>query len=192
MHGRMWTFSFLLVTGLLATGLMFGVAQATEVVFNFSANGLDATETLTVSGNQAVGGTGTITGGALSGSETLTLVTLTTPAVHDLGGGVLSYRFGGGTDLIGDTYIAYDATPIVDDYGLVFLVSGPHDTGFNFWSDGATAYTGFLASNTLYAGYSGALTAYDPPPSAAPEPASLALLGASLFGLSLVRRKRVR
>jgi hypothetical protein len=142
--------------------LMFGVAHAALVTFDFSAAGLTATGLLVVSGNQATSGTGRITGPTLGGSETLTLVTLATPGVHNLGGGNLSYRFGGGTDLIGDTYIDYIASPIVDADGLVFLVSGPDDTGFNLWSDSATSYTGFLASNTLYAGYNGTMTAQDP------------------------------
>ncbi len=181
---------------LFATSLFFVIvlisnaAPAALVAFDFTAAGLTATGTLVVSGNQASSGTGTIGGPALAGPETLTLVTLSTPGVHDLGGGSLSYRFGGGTDLIGDTYIDYPAAPIVDDNGLVFIVSGPGNTGFNLWSDSATTYTGFLASNTLYDGYSGALTA-DDPPSAAPEPGSVTLLGAALFGLGLVRRTRV-
>src|SRR5579863_3491595 len=75
-----------------------GAAIATEMTFDFSAAGLSATGTLDVTGNQANSGTGTITSPALSGPETLTLVTLSTPGVHNLGGGNLSYRFGGGTD----------------------------------------------------------------------------------------------
>ncbi len=186
MRGKLFTTVFL-----IATAFMFGVAHATLVTFDFSADGLTASGTLVVSGTQAISGTGTITGPALGGTQTLTLVTLATPGVHNLGGGNLSYRFGGGTDLIGDTYIDYTASPIVDDNGLVFLVGGPNDTGFNLWSDSPTAYTGFVASNTLYNAYNGTMTAQDPP-SPAPEPASLALFGAGLFGLVAARRNLTR
>ena len=86
-------------------------ANATPLAFSFSSPGLNAAGLLDVIGNQAVSGTGTITGTSISGTQTLTLVTLATPGAHDLGGGRLSYRFGGGTDLLGDTFIDQDRHP---------------------------------------------------------------------------------
>ncbi len=163
-----------------------GAANATEMRFDFSAAGLSAIGILDVIGNQASSGTGTITGPALSAPETLTPVTLSTPGMHNLGGGNLSYRFGGGTDLIGDTYANPSGVPsFVDANGLVFLVSGPGNTGFNLWWDGGTSYTGFLASDTLYNAYNGALTA-----TVIAEPVSLTLLGTGLVGLGFICRKR--
>ena len=151
-------------------------ASATTYSFNFSADGglVAASGTLDVSGGDATAGTGVLYSPFWSGAETITLVTLSTPGVHDLGGGNLSYQFGGGTDLIGDT-----AFPI-DGNGLVFLVSGPNNTGFNIWSNGSSSpYTGFLASDTLYNGYNdGVFTA-----SAAPVPGPI--VGAGLPGLIL-------
>jgi len=72
--------------------------------WNYTDGTLSASGTLDVNGGQALSGTGTVstTNGALSGPETLTLVTVSTPGANNLGGGNLSYRFGGGTDLIGD------------------------------------------------------------------------------------------
>ena len=74
----------------------------------------------------------------------MTLVTLSTTHVHDLGGGSLSYRFGGGTDLIGDT------TAPIDGSGLVFSVNtNPDlDVGFNLWSNNDGSFTGFIAGNS--------------------------------------------
>jgi hypothetical protein len=148
-------------------------ANATTYSFNFSADGglVTATGTLDVSGGNATAGTGVLFSPFWSGAETLTLVTLSTAGVHNLGGGNLSYRFGGGTDLIGDT-----AFPI-DGNGLVFLVAGPNNTGLNIWSNGSSPFTAFLASDVLYKQYNdGVFTAS---PVAVPGP----IVGAGLPGL---------
>jgi hypothetical protein len=116
---------------------------------------------LVVSG-QAVSGGGELWSPYWTGPAPMTLVTLSTTDVHDLGGGSLSYRFGGGTDLIGDT------TAPIDGSGLVFTVNtNPNlDVGFNLWSNNNGSYTGFIAGNSpaagqpiIYLGETGALTA---------------------------------
>jgi hypothetical protein len=61
--------------------------------------------------------------------EALTLVTQATTGVNILNpatnnGATLSYRFGGGTDLIGDT-VFNSSAPWIDSQGLVFIVGTP-------------------------------------------------------------------
>jgi hypothetical protein len=143
-----------------------------------------------VSGN-AVGGTGTITDPAFwSGADTLTLVDLSTPGVNNLGGGNLSYRFGGGTDLIGDTTVP------IDGNGLVFIVTNPSnpglDLGFNIWSNGGNSYTGFLAGNAPPGSAYNVYNGYTVNSAAVPEPVTWALMLFGFFGLGTAMRMNRR
>ena len=115
------------------------MASAAVETFQFKSADITASFTLDVIGGQAASGSGELWSPYWSGPASISLVTLSTPNVHDLGGGVLSYRFGGGTDLIGD-----DTAPI-DAWGPVFSVDAkPNlDLGFNVWANGDGSYTGF-------------------------------------------------
>jgi hypothetical protein len=97
----------------------------------FPTDGLVASGTLDVIGlaphtsGTVISGTGTITAPFLDSgaTETLTLLTFSTPGVSPAGVG-FSYPFGGGS-LTGDTRYP------LDTYGLLFFVSGLGNTGFN-------------------------------------------------------------
>jgi hypothetical protein len=158
--------------------------------WSYVDSAVSATGTLEVGGGQALNGTGTITSATyLGGTQSLTLVTLSTTNVHDLGGGHLSYRFGGGTDLIGDTTFN-SGDPWLSDWGLVFTVGGSGNNGFNIWADSASAggsYTSFLAGNTNYRQGSGAFTATLAP---VPLPAALPMLLSGLGGFGALARRR--
>jgi hypothetical protein len=119
------------------------------------------------------------------------LVTESTSGVNNLGGGNLSYRFGGGTDLIGDTTFN-SSDPWVSTNGLVFLVGGSGDNGLNIWANSASpggSYTAFLAGTANYEGTTGTFVATIAP---VPLPAALPLL---LFGIggfgAMARRRRL-
>jgi hypothetical protein len=167
------------------------VIAAADQVYDFTYTDANATVTgtLDVSGGQALSGSGTITSTAyLGGSEPITLVTLSTPGVNNLGGGNLSYRFGGGTDLIGDT-VFNSSDPWVDTQGLVFLIGGPGDNGFNIWANSTSpggSYTGFVAGNSNYGSANGTFTA-----TPVPLPAGVWLLLSGLAGMGLVSRRRI-
>lgn len=187
-----------IVSAALCCAFYASGANATTYAFNFTgsdgAGTATAVGTLDVVGGQAVSVTGTLRSEFWTGADALTLVTLGTPGVNNLGGGNLSFRFGGGTDLIGDT-----AFPL-DSQGLVFSVANPSnpalDLGFNLWSNGGASYTGFLAGNSptlggpiIYNSYNGAFTV-----SAVPEPSTWAMLMLGFAGLGFAgyRRSKAR
>jgi hypothetical protein len=104
--------------------------------------------------------------------------------------GSLSYRFGGGTDLIGDT------TAPIDGSGLVFAVNtNPDlDVGFNLWSNNNGSYTGFIAGNSpavgqpiIYLGETGAVAL-----TAVPEASTWAMMLAGFGGLGFAAFYRSR
>jgi len=186
------------LVGLIVTALIAGpsVAAADTIYdWTYTDGSVSATGTLDVSNGQALSGTGTITSSAyLGGSESLTLLTASSPGVDDLGNGNFSYRFGGGTDLIGDT-IFNSGDPWVSTNGLVFAIGGPGDNGFNVWANSTGpggSYTGFLAGdggngNILYETGVGEFAASV---TAVPAPAASLMLLSGLVGLGLIGLRR--
>jgi PEP-CTERM motif len=166
------------------------IASAAIEEFQFNSADITATFSMDVVGGQAVNGGGELWSPYWAGPSSMTLVTLSTTDVHDLGGGSLSYRFGGGTDLIGDT-----AAPI-DGSGLVFSVNtNPNlDVGFNLWSNNDGSFTGFIAGNSpaggqpiIYLGETGAVAS-----AAVPEASTWAMMLAGFGGLGFAAFYRSR
>jgi hypothetical protein len=180
--------AMLLAAAVAAAVFAPAMASAAVESFQFKAPDITASFTLDVVGGQAVSGSGEIWSPYWSGPASMNLVTLSTPDVHDLGGGILSYRFGGGTDLIGDV-----AAPI-DAWGPMFTVDkAPNlDLGFNVWANGDGSYTGFLAGNSpgagkpiIYLGETGVVTAV-------PEASTWAMMLAGFAGLGFAAFHRSR
>ena len=173
-----------------AAALAPGMASAAIEEFQFNSADITAKFSIDVIGGQAVNGGGELWSPYWAGPAAMTLVTLSTTDVHDLGGGSLSYRFGGGTDLIGDT-----AAPI-DGWGLVFTVNtNPSlDAGFNLWSNNNGSYTGFIAGDSpaagqpiIYLGETGAAAL-----TAVPEASTWAMMLAGFGGLGFAAFYRSR
>jgi hypothetical protein len=175
-------------------------AEAAVVIYNLTGdvNGdsYAAHVSLDVSDGNAISGTGTITGAGLTGTESLTLITLASPGVENDGGGLLGYRSNDGTDWFdADTAVPIDAN------GLIFAI-GPNPVGFgtsqqfDVYNVGGNNYdAGFFGKSM--AGVAPAYYSYNDPVSltvsAVPEPATWA---AMLFGFGLVgaaiRRTRAK
>jgi len=180
-----------LVGAVLLGGPTIAAADTVET-FDVEATGISAVFAWDVSGGNAISGTGTVTSSLLvPNPEALTLVTLSTAGVSNLGGGNLSYRFGGGTDLIGDTTVN-SSSPYFSSNGLVFMAAGPNDNGFNIWASGGTVYAGFLAGNantgtsSLYSQFNGGTLTVTP----VPLPAAAWLLVSGIGGVGALARRR--
>ena len=179
---------------LAAAALAPSAASAAIEEFLFNSADITASFSIDVIGGEAVNGGGELWSPYWTGPAAMTLVTLSTTDVHDLGGGSLSYRFGGGTDLIGDT------TASLDGSGLVFTVStDPNlDVGFNLWSNNNGSYTGFIAGNspaagqpTIYLGETGAAASKGTSAlTAVPEASTWVMMLAGFAGLSCAAFRR--
>jgi hypothetical protein len=178
----------LLAAAVVAAALAPGMASAAIEEFQFNSADIAAKFSIDVVSGQAVSGGGELSSPYWTGPAAMTLVTLSTTDVHDLGGGSLSYRFGGGTDLIGDTAAS------IDGWGPVFTVNtNPNlDVGFNVWNNGNGTYTGFIAGNSpaagqniIYFDQTGALTAV-------PEASTWAMMVAGFGGLAFAGFYRSR
>lgn len=158
----------------VAALLLATPARAMEVSYDFSASGLSADFTLDVVGGQAIDGSGMVTSVVLGGTQDITLLTPSSAGVNDLGGNNLSYRFGGGTDLIGDTSVP------IDGNGLVFATYDANDDGLNIWANGDGTDTAFVAGNNgVYNSFVGQLAE-------TPDPGSWACMLGGLAILALL------
>jgi hypothetical protein len=164
------------------------MASAAIEEFKFNSADITATFSIDVGGGEAVNGGGELWSPYWTGAASMTLVTLSTTDVHDLSGGSLSYRFGGGTDLIGDT------TAPIDGSGLVFSVNtNPDlDVGFNLWSNNDGSFTGFIAGNSpaagqpiIYLGETGAVAS-----AAVPEASTWVMMFVGFGGLGFAAFRR--
>jgi hypothetical protein len=177
--------SALVAGAVLVSAFATQAANASTVNFEFSGYGSSASGTLDVVGGVVQSGSGTIS--APYANNTLTLVTLATPGVTDAGGGTFSYRFGGGTDLIGDNIL-----PLTGN-GLVFIVNTPDypglDLGFNIWGNPDGSFTGFLAGNGVYTSFP--IQATFTTVAAVPEASTWAMLILGFAGIGFMAyRKR--
>jgi hypothetical protein len=175
-------------------------ARASVIVetFNFSGGGFTASGTIDVTGGFATSGSGTISGPGLTGTEALTLMTITSPgsaggASTNVGGDptVFSYRWYGG-DLIGD-----DAVPATGQ-GLVFGIgpaAAPNPgtqpgfaSGFNPWNGGWALFEGDGTTKGSQLGGNETITFAV---AAVPEPSTWAMMLLGFAGLGfLAYRKR--
>ena len=199
--------SKLVASAALATVVMTGTAlfalgsSANASPFQYIVSGTDgvnglsyaANITLDVTGGQASSGTGTISGALitdlLGGSQSLTLVTPSTPGAET----PLGYRSSTGTDLFGVT----DVVP-VDNNGLLFIIGTPFGPGLNslfaFWSDpgAGSIFSGTPFGATDFASVQAALIGPSEQGGETPLPAALPLFATGLGALGLLgwRRKR--
>lgn len=199
-----------LVAGLTGAVMMALAPSASAETFSFSyvgrtqfmdpasTDGLVASGIIDVEGLTAqsegtvVSGTGTITAPFLDGgaTETLTLLTFSSPSATPVAGGIaFTFPFGGTQSIFGDT------TYPLDTFGLLFSVSGPGNTGFNLGSseNGGDADQAVVQgdNNNFNADVgNGVFTVINQTPPATPLPATLPLFAGGLGLIGMIGRRR--
>ncbi len=128
-----------------AVAVVVGSAANADTIYDWSwsGNGISATGTFDVLNDFIQSATGTITGGGLGTTGSLSLITASSPGVvsnpdpANPTPGSFVYQNGNGDDIEGDTAFS-NSSPWVDLYGPVLAISG---TGLGTGNHGQSNYT---------------------------------------------------
>src|SRR5580704_4156406 len=208
-QGRKWMRTKLIGISIAAAiSLVVSDAANADTIYDWSwsGSGISASGTFDVLNGFIQSATGTITGGGLGTTGSLSLITASSPGVvsnpdpANPTPGSFVYQNGNGDDIEGDTAFS-NSSPWVDLYGPVLAISGPGlGTGnhgqsnytFNIWFQSDTWYenlggNGGAPGQVDANGGSGTLTA-----APVPLPAALPLLLSGLGGLGALAGRRRR